>query len=690
MLRWIPYAVVRIVIFFIAGIILGIYQPDFLPQLYLEIIFALALLSYIAFFLLQRFYKRLLFNPGLLGLMIIFLAGYLRVLDCTDARKPENLVHLQEPVLYYKVAITSQARNKENSWKTEGTISTVQTSTGWKTCSGNIILYFPKSDFKKPFQYGDILLVKGIPQSVPPSGNPGEFDYRKFLAYRKIYHQQFVRENEVKYLESNPSSSIVYCAIRARVWADTTLTRFVKEERERAIASALVLGVTDGLDNELLNAYAATGAMHVLAVSGLHISIIYMLILGMLKPLNNTPAGRWWLAALSLVILWGYAFVTGLSPSVLRAVTMFTFVAVAKAWNRQTNIYNILAASAFCLLIYEPYLIMSVAFQLSYLAVLGIVYLQPGMYNLWEPTSRFWDEVWKITTVSIAAQLATFSLGLLYFHQFPNYFLLSNLLVIPISFAVLILGLVVLAISFIGPLAALCGWLLLWTIKALNAVVFTVESFPYSLIDHVYINTLQSWLLMVAIICCVLLFQFRKFYYVPVACVMMLLFVLIQWTHYRDVTSHAMLAVYKVPHHTALDLIDEGKAYFITDSSLQRKTSAVRFHIQPNRLNHGVDNVESVIPSLSGAYGNWTWRGRSILMIRDPHAIPLTAMEADFVIISNNAVKNLSALSHINASEIILDSSNSYYFAEKLRTQALAAGIRIYSVLHEGAFIKNI
>lgn len=689
MLRWIPYAVVRMAVFFIAGIILGIYQPDFLPQLYLEIIFSAALLSYIACFILQRFYKQLLFNPGLLGLMIIFLAGYLRVLGSTDARKPENLVHLQEPAIYYKVAITSQARSKENSWKTEGAISTVQTSAGWKACSGNIILYFPKSDFKKPFQYGDILLVKGMPQPVPPPGNPGEFDYKKFLAYRKIYHQQFVRQKEVKYVESNPSSSIVYYAIRARIWADTTLTRFVKGEREQAIASALVLGVTDGLDNELLNAYAATGAMHVLAVSGLHISIIYMLILGMLRPLNNTPVGRWWLAALSLIILWGYAFVTGLSPSVLRAVTMFTFVAIAKAWNRQANIYNILAASAFCLLLYEPYLIVSVAFQLSYLAVLGIVYLQPGMYNLWEPTSRFWDEVWKITTVSIAAQLATFSLGLLYFHQFPNYFLLSNLLVIPISFAVLILGLVVLAISFIAPLAALCGWLLLWTIKALNAVVFTVESFPYSLIDHVYINTLQSWLLMIAIICCVLLFQFRKFYFLPTACVTMVLFVIVQWMHYQDVTRYARLTVYKVPHHRALDLIDGGRAYFVADSSLKQDASAVRFHIQPNRLSHGVERVETITAS-SKLYGHWTWHGRSILQIHDSHAIPALPMKADYLIISNNAVKNLSALSHIQASEIILDSSNSYYFAERLRAQASAAGIGIYSVLHEGAFMKDI
>lgn len=690
MLRWIPYAVVRIVIFFIGGIVSGIYLPDFIPQQYLLTLFALGILGYIACFIGQTFYKKHLFNPGFLGLMVVLIAGYLRVLDCTDAREPENLIHQREPVLYYEVTITSQARSKENTWKAEGYIATAQTSAGWKTCTGNLILYFPKSDFRKPFQYGDILLVKGMPQPVPPPGNPGEFDYKKFLTYRKIYHQQFVRQQDVKYIRSNPSSFIVYHAIRARIWADTTLARFVEGKREQAIASALVLGVTDGLDNELLNAYAATGSMHVLAVSGLHISIIYMLIIGLLRPLNNTPSGRWWLAALSVVILWGYAFVTGLSPSVLRAVTMFTFMAVARAWNRHTNIYNTLAASAFCLLIYEPYLIMSVAFQLSYLAVFGIVYLQPGIYNLWEPTSRLWDEVWKVTCVSIAAQLATFSLGLLYFHQFPNYFLISNLLVIPISFGVLILGLVVLAVSFIGPLASFCGWLLLWAIKALNAVVFMVESFPYSLIDHIYINTLQCWLLMIAIACGVLLFQFRKFYYLPAAGGIILVFVLIQWLHYCNVTRHPKLAVYRVPHHTALDLIDAGRAYFIADSVLQQKTSAVRFHIQPNRLNNGVDRVESVTQSLSAAYSNWTWHGRSVLLIRDPRAIPVTTMKADYVIIANNAVKNLSVLSHINASEIILDSSNSYYFAERLRAQALAAGIPVYSVLHQGAFIEEI
>ena len=174
---------------------------------------------------------------------------------------------------------------------------------------------------------------------------------------------------------------------------------------------------------------------------------------------------------------------------------MFSFVALAIPAGRRTNIYNTLAASAFFILWYDPFLIMSVGFQLSYIAVLGIVYMQPALYNLWEPTNRLWDEVWKITCVSIAAQLATLPLGLLYFHQFPNYFLLSNLFVIPGSFVVLILGILILVVNVISPIASFLGMLLEWTIKALNVIVFTIEDFPFSLIENVYITTFQCWVL---------------------------------------------------------------------------------------------------------------------------------------------------------------------------------------------------
>ena len=351
------------------------------------------------------------------------------------------------------------------------------------------------------------------------------------------------------------------------------------------------MGVTDGLDNELLNAYAATGAMHVLSVSGLHVGIIYWMILLLFKPFQKIKSATWILAGLSLLILWAYAFVTGISPSVLRAVTMFSFVAIARTWNQQTNIYNILAASAFCLLLYDPYMIMSVGFQLSYLAVLGIVSLQPGLYRLWEPKHRFWDEVWKISAVSIAAQLATFSLGLLYFHQFPNYFLLSNLFVIPGSFIVLILGLVIMAVSFIHPVAVVLGWMLEWIIKALNEVVFVVEKFPFSLLENVHINALQCWVLILMIVMIFLWVETKRFSWLIMVSLLCIIFSIAQWIHFREDVNVQKLTIYKVPGHTAIDFTRNGKAHFLSDSVLKKDMLKTKFHILPNRLIGGVKKI---------------------------------------------------------------------------------------------------
>src|SRR5690606_9892162 len=223
--------------------------------------------------------------------------------------------------------------------------------------------------YEQPVQYGDVLLINGTPEELKEPSNPGEFDYKKFLTYRKTYHQHFLREGDAMKIGYEPSSRVVKYSILAREWADRAVRENVDGKQEQATASALVLGVTEGLDNDLIGAYAATGSLHVLSVSGLHVGIIYWLILLIFRPLNKTTKGKWILAVFSVLALWGYALITGVSPSVLRAVTMFSFVALARRWGQKTNIYNTLAASAICLLVYEPYLIMSVGFQLSYLAV---------------------------------------------------------------------------------------------------------------------------------------------------------------------------------------------------------------------------------------------------------------------------------------------------------------------------------
>ena len=357
----------------------------------------------------------------------------------TETNNPNHIVNANS-IDFFRVVVSTAAVEKENSWKAEAEVEEINTEGEWKSATGTIMLYLSKEEFISP-EYGDVLLIKGQPQLVPPPSNPEEFDYRRFLSFKNIYHQRFIKKDNAKQIGFAPPGWIDYYALKTRKWADNTIRQYVSGEREKALASGLVLGITDGLDDELLSAYRATGTLHVLAVSGLHVGILYGIVLLILTPLNKLKKGPWIAAVISIAILWAYAFVTGLSPSVLRAVTMFSFVAIAKPGGHRTNIYNTLAVSAFLILWYDPFFIMSVGFQLSYLAVLVIVYVQPGLYNVWNPANRILDEIWKVSSVSIAAQISTFSLSLFYFHQFPNYFLMSNLVAIPASFVVLVLGL---------------------------------------------------------------------------------------------------------------------------------------------------------------------------------------------------------------------------------------------------------
>lgn len=626
---------------------------------------------------------------GSLAFSILVLSGYTLVLLRTDARYERHFIHSNKAIQYYKVTINSAAQEKENSWKMETCVREVRMENVWKPVEGKVLLYFSKTAYKQPFAYGDVLLIKGSPQPLTPPGNPGEFDYKRFLSFRKIYHQHFLQNRNVHYLGNEPSSHLMQYAIQTRVWAAEQLTHVIKGEQEQGIAIALVLGVTDGLDDEILHAYSATGAMHVLAVSGLHVGIIYAILLFFLRPVAKRKGEQWAIAIISLTVLWGYAFVTGLSPSVLRAVTMFSFVALAKPFHWSSNIYNTLSLSAFCLLLYEPYLIMSVGFQLSYLAVLGIVYLQRPLYLLWETPNWLFDNIWQITTVSIAAQLATVSLGLLYFHQFPVYFIFSNLLVIPLSFVVLVLGLAVLVFSAITPLAAFLGWLLKVFIYLMNASVTLVESLPFSLLDNLYITTNQSWLIMLVLISGILLIQYKRFYYLVLAFVFAVCLSVSQWWHFNKSVDKRELIVYKVPGHSAVDFIRTGNALLLTDSALLFDEEKIRFHIRPNRLISEITKTEAFpkerIVQISEGCKLIAWDGRTMLVIEEKNAL-IPSLKVEFVLISNNAASLEAIQGKINFDHLIVDSSNSFYFADKLVKEAVEARVPLHSVLHQGYF----
>ena len=690
MLKWIPYALVRITAFFLGGVLAGIYLPDVVSENTLVILFFVFLLLYFIGFVFLKRSKARPIILGFAGLCSVFIAGYINLLYQTETRKANHLIHSTSPIEMYRARLKATPEDKVKSWKVEVIVDAIRQSKVWHPASGKILLYISKKSEPTNLQFGDQVLIEGSPTLLGPPGNPHEFDFKRFLSFRNIYHQQFVRSEQIKIIAPAEQQGFLFYSQKARAWASAKTKEFVKGDQEQAIALALVLGVTDGLDNELQNAYSASGAMHVLAVSGLHVGIIYWMILLLLKPIRSLSWSAWLIAGISLICLWAYAFVTGLSPSVLRAVTMFSFMAIAKPFARNTNIYNTLAASAFILLLYNPFLIMSVGFQLSYLAVIGIVYLQKPLYHLLEPKNKFLDWCWSITCVSIAAQIATLSLGLLYFHQFPVYFLFSNLFVIPGSFVVLVLGILLLAISFLSPVASVVGWLLEWTIKILNIGVFAVEDLPYSLINGVYLTTLQCWLSIGVIISVIFLFEFKKFQYVITGLVLAVLYAVVQWQHYYEEIGITKLIVYRVNGHGAMEWIDHGKAYFYSDSTLLNDQERIRFHIRPNRIASGVGNIltnDSIFQESLNGFRFYDFQNNKVLWVSQKNCELPNKVITDYLIIGNNAVSSLDKIEgKIEFRQIILDSSNSLTYATKILNEAKSRNIAIHSVLTQGAF----
>jgi competence protein ComEC len=677
---------VRIAGFFAGGVVTGVLFPAAIP---IPAVLALIALFALAFFVLKFSLKenKLPLVIGLLSLAVIFLLGYARLFFFNDLRKANHFSKVRGSIEAYEAIVRSVPEEKEKSWKVEIEVKSVKTS-DWKPAVGKLLLYVSKQSVSKiSWHYGDRILVKGTPEELKAPANPGEFDFKRFMQFRNISHQQFVRQGAVKFIAPVSRKGFLYYSQEARSWSMKKLSELVHGENERAIAIALVLGVTEGIDDDLLNAYAASGAMHVLAVSGMHVGIIYAILLFLFKPIESYKQSRWIVAIVSLVLLWAFAFVTGLSPSVLRAVTMFSFIAVARPFGKRTNIYNTLASSVLVLLTYNPYLILSVGFQLSYLAVLGIVYLQPPLSNLWEIENRVGNWIWQITCVSLSAQAATLALSLLYFHQFPTYFLISNLFIIPLSTLVLLVGILLLLVSAISPLASLTGMVLEWLIKALNWIVFKTESLPMSLIDNLYINAFQGGLLFGILLSILRMIESKsiRWFYVLVVCVVM--FSWAQWHHFVTSVNQSQLIVYSISNHSAVDWIDRGHLYFEADSVLKTDGQGIRFHIQPNRLAHGVRDgrgfpMERILKGIKLL----RIKNKTLAWIQNKGVKLPDHFKFDYLIVSRNSLTR-EEIKKIKGVMLILDKTNSARYVNSVVEWTSGNKGSVYSIAEKGAFI---
>ena len=490
------------------------------------------------------------------------------------------------------VRISDQPVAKKKSWKAGAELVGVIDSTGHThTAIGKIIIYIQKTDSLSPVGYSDrILIPVRVLKQVAPPQNPGEFNYKRYLAFHHCYHQAYLRQGQYA-VSAIPAKPTLYTYIYAtQSYFKYVLAKYVQSKNEMGIAQALLYGYDDDIDEETVQAFANTGTLHVLAVSGMHVGIIFMILNTLLKSFDRNRYTKWLKAIISLLILWIYSLLCGMSPSILRATVMFSFIIVSNTIDRPANIYNTLAASAFLLMLFDCNIIANVGFQLSYMAVLGIVFLQPYIYNMLIMHTWVGNQIWKITSVSIAAQIATSPIGILYFHQFPNVFLFSNLFIIPLTTIILYGCLLLMAISSIHILASIVGYIIYLIISFTNTLVLWVEKIPYAYIEGIQISIPQTLVLYAMAATLIAYFLRHEIYWFKLFLALCLCFMCISSYTYIKQQMQYDLTVYHVSGHSAIRITRNDHSYILADSALYLDREKKRFHLQQHIWSSGIVN----------------------------------------------------------------------------------------------------
>ena len=345
-----------------------------------------------------------------------------------------------------------------------------------KITKGKILLNIKKDSLIKKLNVDELIVTKCNFKDLLPPLNPNQFDYKQYLSKQGIYQQIFLQKHQFALLPGYRKWTFLGLSARFRNKVQKSLIKHNFKDDELGVIKALLLGQRQDISKELVTDYQQAGAIHILAVSGLHVGVILLILSFLFKPIERFNKGKLIKAILIVIFLWLFAFIAGLSASVVRAVTMFTFLAFGQAFKRKNIITFSLISSFLFLLIIKPMFLFDVGFQLSYLAVFSIVWLQPKLYNCWSTKVKLIDYIWQLFTVSIAAQIGILPLSIYYFQQFPGLFLASNLVIIPFLMYILFGGLLVIFLSLLNILPQFLAETYGYVISSMNSFVTWVSS----------------------------------------------------------------------------------------------------------------------------------------------------------------------------------------------------------------------
>lgn len=607
--------------------------------------------------------------------------------------------------------ISKDPKLKEKNVVLNIDIFAIKTNDVWQRSDGKTILYIENDSLSQKLNVGDKIIFNPQLQEIENSGNPLEFDYKKYLSFRLINSSAFIKSNDWKLLE-NRDIKFNFKILKFRIQLINILKQSGLENDELAVMSALALGYSDNLSAEVLHNYTSSGAMHILSVSGLHVGIIYGIITFLFSFIKNKKFEN--IKTIFIIILiWFYACLTSLSPPVARASLMFSIIAVGRFQKNKPQTLNVVALSAFILLIFNPFYLFDVGFQLSYIAVVGILILQQPIQNLYTAKTKLGKWIWSLTAVSIAAQIATAPLCIYYFNQFSNFFLLTNYILIPVSTVAIWLCVFVFIFSWWNLAASFLGKILSFVVKIMNYSANLVDKMPFSVSENLYIDFTQMIIFyFIIIFLFIFFFHSKKYKHLILGICFIIVFVSINL--FQNISTHnqKFIVVYNINKTTAINIIDNKKnilfANFDVLDKEKFKMGVKSFWLQKGiasekyiDLSSSKNNILSNIINIDSK--NIFYKNKFIVF-EDKKLFVLdnsfcknrqdVKIDVDFIVLSNNPDIKISELSlFFNFKKIIIDSSNYLKTVENWLSEENIEKEKIYNVKTDGAFVfelKNI
>ncbi len=498
-MKVLQFPLTRITIGFVIGILIGYYfKPDAL------LVFWVLLIAVCTFVIAYFVSIRIVLHSIYFSLTTYFLAfsiGAATQIIHTASFQKSNYIHnegiFDQPHLIY-VTVREKLRSSDYNDRYIVLVNQIDNTVN----TGRILLNIRKDSLNHPFKIGTHLQINGDLYNNGSAKNPNQFDYGKYLENKQIYAQVYADASEIK-IGSIIKKDIWYYTSELRTKIIRNLEKKNFNKTELNVAIALILGQQQDISPDIIKDYQFAGAVHILSVSGLHIGFILLFVTFVLKPFANTKRGSFIKLIIILVSLFSFGLIAGLAPSVLRSVTMFSFVAIGMYLRRSTNIFHTLLVSMLLILLFQPSFLFDVGFQLSYLALFFILWLQPLIAQLWLPENRIFKYFWDILTVSFAAQIGTLPLSIYYFHQFPGLFFVTNLVIIPFLSLIMGLGVLVMVFAAFDFVPVFLVKSLEWSIYILNKIINSIASLEQFIFQDIPFNwqlLLSFYLLIIATI----------------------------------------------------------------------------------------------------------------------------------------------------------------------------------------------